>query len=503
MRTKNSIINGLFAVFSYIILFFGPFFVIPLVKKHIGTDVLGLEKTFIDVVYFVRLGMIYGVYKLYKPISENNITAITIFLSFYRKLLKFAGLLIFFLGLIAVPFVPTLVKTVDTSKIFFDVRLIFMLYVLDVSLTYLFGHKRAMIIADQKNYITTISRTICRVAMFLLQAVAICFFKSFSLYVVIKVGSTLCESLLINFYYNKFYSHIPTKTNLKMSKSDTLDIFKTLKAVLCHKFSYEALFSVSTFVMTTQLTATVTGIYYPYAQIASGLITITAHAFNAVTSSFGNYLTEKSPDESYKIYQKIYFLNFLIFSVFSSTLVCISSTFVELWVGSDSILPLGTLVLVAIYFYCLGLRQSISMVKSSAGIFYPDRYLVILEPIVNFILAWNFAKVWGINGILIANILTMLILPFWTQPVLVYKNVFRKSAHLYYKKYALYFCLTALECTLSYALCSTVVYDNLLKFPIYLLICLTVPTIINCIIFKRSDELWYLKNLLNRFFKYH
>ena len=78
MRTKNSIINVLFAVFSYIILFFGPFFVIPFIKNYIGTDFLGLEKTFIDVVYFVRLGTIYGDYKLYKPLANKDIPKITV-----------------------------------------------------------------------------------------------------------------------------------------------------------------------------------------------------------------------------------------------------------------------------------------------------------------------------------------------------------------------------------------------------------------------------------------
>lgn len=497
MRTRNSIVNSIFAVISYIILFFGPFIIIPLIKKHIGTDVLGLEKTFVDIVYFIRLGIIYGIYKLYKPIAEKNIKSITIFLSFYRKLLAFAGIFIFILGLICLPFVPKITESVDNSKLFFNVQTIFMLYVLDVSLTYLFGHKRALIIADQKNYVTTISRTICRVLMFFFQAISIIFFKSFSLYVIIKVCSTLGESILINIYYKKFYSHIPTKTDLKMAPSEKLDLFRTLKAVLCHKFSEEALFSVSTFVMTTRLTATVTGIYYPYAQIVSGLITITAHVFNAVVSSFGNYLAEKTSQEVYKIYQKIYFLNFLIFSFFSTAILCLSSTFVSIWVGADSILPLKTTILLTLYFYLLGMRQSINMVKSSAGIFRPDRFLVVLEPILNLGLAWFLSHNFGINGILIANILTILLIPFLVQPFLVYKNVFKMPHKLYYKKYFMYIFLTFLECSFSYFLCNYLL-DFQYKLLINLSVCLIIPNLLNYAIFKDAEELIYLKSLLNR-----
>lgn len=502
MRTKNSIINILFAVFSYIILFFGPFFVIPFIKNYIGTDVLGLEKTFIDVVYFARLGTIYGVYKLYKPIANNDIPKITVFLSFYKKLLTFAAFFVISLGFIFIPFVPQIVRTVDSSKLLLNPQIIFLLYVLDVALTYLFGHKRAMIIADQKNYITVLCRVVCRVLMYSFQAFVVYFFRSFSLYVIIKVFSTFLESIFINLYYKKFYGHIPTKTDLKMLESDKLDLFRTLKAVLCHKYSYEAIFSGTVLIMTGFLSATVTGMYYPYAQIASGLITINAHVFNAVVSSFGNYLVEKKPSEAYQIYKKIYFFNFWIFSFFSTVIICVSSIFVSIWVGIDSLLPLKTIVLIAIYFYFLGMRQSIAMAKSSAGLFQPDKYFAILEPILNIFLAWLFVGELGINGILLANIATSFLIPFWTQPYLVYKNIFKKSCIFYYKKYIMYFLLMAFECTLSCFMCSFLVKcDIYLRLFFNMFICLILPNLINYFIFKNTDEFNYLKNLLLKIIK--
>lgn len=501
MRTKNSIVNSLFAVFSYIILFFGPFFVIPFVKNYIGTDVLGLEKTFIDIVYFARLGTIYGVYRLYKPIAENDFEKITIFLDFYRKLLTTLSILVFVLGLCFLPLVPEIVKSVDLSKLDFSPKIIFMLYVLDVSLTYLYGHKRAIIIADQKNYITTMCRTICRLTMFLLQVLVICFLKSFAVYILVKVSTTFLESVLINLYYNKNYSHIPTKAITKMPLSEKLDFFKLLRDVMCHKFSYEALFSGSTFVMTTMLSATVTGIYYPYLQIATGLITIMAHIFNSINSSLGNYLSEKTANDVYKVYKKIYFFNFFIFSFFSVILTCLSTVFIELWVGVDSILPIETIVLIVFYFYLLGMRQSINMVKVTAGLFRPDRYLVILEPILNLFFAIYLASIFGINGILLANIITILSISFLTQPFLVYKNVFKKSRVLYYKDYLFYFTLTLLECALSYFLCKAFYgYGIIIRLFANLFICMLVPNLINCIIFRNSVEFIYFFNLLKKFY---
>lgn len=497
MRTKSTVINSMFAITSYIILFFGPFFVIPLVKNYIGTDILGLEKTFIDMVYFARLGTIYGVYKLYKPISNNDINKITIFLSFYRKILTFAAILIIFVGLLFVPFIPNLIKTVDSSKLFLNPQIIYVLYLLDVSLTYLFGHKRAMIIADQKNYITTLCRTICRVLMFFCQALVIYFFRSFSIYVIIKLCSTFLESMLINFQYKKLYGHIPTKTLTKMSKSDKSDLLNTLKSVLCHKFSYEAFFSVSTIIVMTCINATATGVYYAYIQLTTGLLTITSHVFNSVTSSFGNYLAEKKPEDTYRIYRKIYFLNFYLFSFFSVLVICTASIFINIWVGEDVVLPLFTVALLTLYFYVLGMKQSINMAKFSAGIFKQDRYLAILEPILNLFLSYKFSAVWGLNGVILASIFTILLISFWTQPYLVYKNAFKRSCIFYYKKYIIYFGLTLFECTLSYILCRAFSDFNLYsRLFINLFICISIPNLINCLLFKNTEEFIYFKNLL-------
>ena len=49
MRTKNSIINSLVGLASYVILLIGPLALSPVVAS-LGSEILGIQKTFMDTV---------------------------------------------------------------------------------------------------------------------------------------------------------------------------------------------------------------------------------------------------------------------------------------------------------------------------------------------------------------------------------------------------------------------------------------------------------------------
>ena len=213
MRTKNSIINSLVGLASYVILLIGPLALSPVVAS-LGSEILGIQKTFMDTVALlniVELG-------IYKPIAENDIEKIAILLNFYKNTFKIIALILTSLGLLTAVIMPQLVPEHDASK-FSDNWLVwmFLLYLADTLATYLFGHKRAMLIADQRNYLVSICRTSCQVLMYIFQLISVCHFRSFELYVVSKLFCTLLDSVFIHVIYNLKYKNIEKKglKNLK------------------------------------------------------------------------------------------------------------------------------------------------------------------------------------------------------------------------------------------------------------------------------------------------
>ena len=505
MRTKNSIINSLVGLASYVILLIGPLALSPVVAS-LGSEILGIQKTFMDTVALlniVELGISFGViYKLYKPIAENDIEKIAILLNFYKNTFKIIALILTSLGLLTAVIMPQLVPEHDASK-FSDNWLVwmFLLYLADTLATYLFGHKRAMLIADQRNYLVSICRTSCQVLMYIFQLISVCHFRSFELYVVSKLFCTLLDSVFIHVIYNLKYKNIDLKIKKRLEKSERSDLFKNLGALFYHKIGYQSLASGSTLIITSHLGESITGMYYPYTLITNGLMSITDQVFNAILTSFGNLLVKATEGEVHKVYKKIFFLNHMIYSFFSVSLFCLIGPFIKLWMGKAFLFPMATIILITVNFYMFGMRKSITMVKNSAGLYRPDRYFALIETALNLGFALLFVDKLGLNGVIIANILSSFLVPFWTQPYVVYKNVFNRSVSSYYKKSAVYAVITLISGILTYYICSLFNFEGFLKLIINAFICLMVPNCINIFIFYKTDEFQYAKNLVKKIIK--
>lgn len=506
MRTKNSIINSLVGIVSYIILSLGPVVLSPFIAS-LGKEILGLQKTFMDTTALlgvVELGISFGIiYKLYKPIADNDKEKIAILLNFYKKAFLIVSMIVLFLGIIIAGIMPKIVPDHDTdtfSNAWFSG--IFMLYVANMLATYLFGHKRAMLVADQKNYLVNICRTSFQVLMYILQVISICLYRSFELYVVSRLICTLLDSIFIDVMYKKIYTDIDLKTKSKLDKKEKIDLFKNLGALFYHRIGYQSLVSCSTLIITNKLGEAITGIYYPYTLITNGLMSMTDQIFNrAILASFGNLLVKAKKGEVYSVYKKIFFLNYIIYSFFSVSFFCLICPFIKVWMGEKFLFPMSTILILTINFYMWGMRQSITMVKNSAGLYRPDRYFALFESVLNIFMALLLVDKFGLNGVIMANILSSLFVPFWTQPYVVYKNVFNRSAMSYYKKYIAYSVITVVSGLITYYVCSLCNVTGLMAIIIRAFICLVVPNSINILVFYKTEEFQYLLNVLKNIFR--
>ena len=169
--------------------------------------------------------------------------------------------------------------------------------------------------------------------------------------------------------------------------------------------------------------------------------------------------------------------------------------------GKAFLFPMATIILITVNFYMFGMRKSITMVKNSARLYRPDRYFALIETALNLGFALLFVDKLGLNGVIIANILSSFLVPFWTQPYVVYKNVFNRSVSSYYKKSAVYAVITLISGILTYYICSLFNFEGFLKLIINAFICLMVPNCINIFIFYKTDEFQYLFGIIKNIFE--
>lgn len=533
MRTKNSLINAMMGCLSYGIIMIGSFITRALFTGILGLEMVGIDGTCVqavNVLGVVELGVGIGiVYKLYRPIAQKDWEQVAIILKFLRNFYLVIGVIVAGLGLSVAYFVVMPMK--EKSPEFSELWLIeiFLLYVVDVVVSYIYAHKRTLFIADQKNYVNHVIHIFAQVLMFVFQIAVLKIFASFEAYLLCKIFFRFAENFVISLRFGRNYSYINLKIKKSMPRIERKDLFKNLKALLFHKVAAFSTTAVSSFIIVSALGLRISGIYCNYMLISTALTAVTQQIFDGVSASFGNLLNTESRTKVYNNFNTIYFMNFLMYSFITTAFVCLVTPFIGLWTGEGSAFDMWSAVAIAAYTYIYGMRQSIGMAKVSAGIYDEDKYLAVAGALVTFASSWILAGPLGISGVMIGNIVGILSIPYWVQSYLVYDMIFKKSVWSYHYKFILYTVLTIGYSYLSYLICNWIYNDTVLvsnlagglspmliklhvketsfradmiaRIIVNFFICIVVPNALNIILFCRTEEYKGLSGIAKSFLR--
>lgn len=491
MRTRNSLLNIIYNCMCYFVLMISGLILKKLFVSSIGMQCIGIDARFTDYVSILSiielsLGMNF-IYKLYDPIANRDIERLSIILSFLKKSYIIIAICIVILG---IPFSLFAVNSIKENYNKLWLLRIFLLYLLDSICSYFYYHKRVMIIANQNSRIIGIIRSCCVIVLTVVQIFILKIFKSFELYIIAKIFSRITENIFISIKFNQKYNIINTNKKLNFSKQKKNEIIQSIKAMLFHKIGAAGLNQISSVIFgLVSLSLLENGIYSNYMLIVMALLGISSEFFRGIIASFGNLLNTERKEKVEDNFNTIFLINFLIYSFFCSSFLCLVDPFMKIWISeSGSCFGLYTTIFIVINLYIYGMRQSIGMAKESAGIFVQDRYFPILETILNFSVSYFLTKKIGISGVIIGSIISALV-SFFTYPIFVYKILFNKKPLKYYKKYFLYMIITVIETTFCYFSTRIFSFESILQqLAINSVICLIIPNIMNIILFYRTRE---------------
>ena len=100
--------------------------------------------------------------------------------------------------------------------------------------------------------------------------------------------------------------------------------------------------------------------------------------------------------------------------------------------GESSLLSFPVVVLVVISnFYLLGLTYALDVVKSAAGLYDQDKWVPLVQSVVNLGVSIFFGMKIGLGGIFLGTLVSTFI-PLVAKPFIIYKNVFHSSPRAYF-----------------------------------------------------------------------
>ena len=511
-RTQKAAKNALFGVISYLVLTVSTLitrwvFVAQFdqLGDKLGTELSGVESLFkavISMLALAELGMGTGlVYLLYKPIATGDRDAVRRVLTFYKRAYQVVAGVILAIGGGMCFFIRFFAADTRLSALYLGAA--FFLYMLDTLASYLFAHQRAMMVADQKNYLNNVNEVIMNFLTMLIQVAALLWLPGsiqlrFAVYILIRVACRVAAALLIHRNFVRLYPDLAADPGKESLDPETRrGVFKTLYAMLFHKVGGVANHKAAILIISRVIGTVVNGMYSYYLIITDAVTALVTQIFSGITASFGDYLTGGDLEAAHQKFRVLYYLNFVISSTCATAIWLLIQPFIGLWMGKENLLSGWVALLVAAYFYCYSLRRVIFLVRDSTGLYRPDRYLPLVEMALNVGLGLVGALLTGkVEYVLLGNLISMAAVPLWVQPVVVYRHVFRRSPGWYFARYGLYGLLTAGGMAAGWWICGRLpAMHPILELAVRAGISLILSAAVCLLPFCRTEEFRYLKQL--------
>lgn len=499
-RKKSSFKNMITAVSSNVLTIIVGLVAQAVFIKILGSEYLGLNGLFSNVISMlgiVELGMGSAIiYNMYKPIAENDHEKIKSLMQFYKKSYRIITLIISIIGIMIIPFIKYIVD-IESVTVGINVYLVYILFLLETICSYILSYKRSMLYADQKEYITNIIHMGYTILVNTMQLTFLYFTHDYYLYLIIKVMMRLVENIVISSYVNRRYSYLLDNNVTKLDSKTEKDIFQKIRALFFHKIGTFIVSGTDNIIISKYLGLVTVGLYSNYYMIINAVQTVINHIIQATRASVGNLLVTESKIKQFDVFNKIRFVNFWISCFSSICIFVIMDSFITIWIGYKFVLPTKVLLVLVINFFIVSSRSTYGAFKEAAGIFYEDRFVPIIESLLNIVLSIIFVKKFGLMGVFMGTIGSGLVLWCYSYPKYVYNKLFGRKISDYMKETIYYFIIFILIAGFTYSLAILISFDNVyLQFISNVLIALIVPNVIMLLLFSKDENFKYFINML-------
>ena len=430
-RTFKSVRNVsygiLFQVINAVMSFVSRSFII----KYLGLDAVSLHGLFwelITMISMAELGIGYAVtYNLYEPLSKNDTKKVAQLMQMYKIAYRVIAAVTFTVGSVLAIFIPYIVKGLHYDDTY--TRVIFMLYVVKSSLSYLLTYKTTLLSADQKKYKYTWIHTISRVVEVCVLVTIMVVTKSYIVYMIGDILVACGTNFCCNCQANRIYPYLKEKVE-KIDKKERKNVFVNIKDVFIKKLSGQITNSTDNILISTLVGTKLVGYYSNYSAIFSVFTKLEGQISAGILASLGNLIVTEDSERVEKVLNKITDYYFLFALISSAGVYTCAKPFICIWLGKEYVMAMPIVFICCFNLFLNLVKGPIWQAVDAAGLFKADKYISIIGNVVNLVVSLVAGHFYGMIGIFAGTALT-LIINLFMKIALFCKVKLKKN----YKKY--------------------------------------------------------------------
>ena len=434
-RVHKSILNAEVNLLFYFLSLFLTFFSRKIFLDNLGAEFIGLTGTLNNILGYLNLSEL-GIsacigYFLFKPIQTNNRKEIQDILSLLGYLYNWIGTIIFIGAVIISLFFPLIFSNAELNLniIYFA----FYSFLGSSLIGYFINYRQILLSADQKNYLVAIYYQSANLVKLGLQIYLAYNYKNLYVWVAVEFLFGIIGCIILNWKINKEYPWL--KVNKKQGKTLLKlypDIITKTKQVFIHKIKDFVLVKSDELFIFLFVSLKMVAYYGNYMIIISKLISLFSAVTGSVGASVGNLVAEGNKERMLKVFWEYTTIQHTIAATLAFSLYAFLEPFVSHWLGSEYIMDNRILILLVAYIYITNSRNSVDSFNYAHGL-YADVWSAWTELIINVSVTIICGLKWGIIGILIGKLASLIpIIVIW-KPYYLFTAGFKISIRHYWQ----------------------------------------------------------------------
>lgn len=434
-RVHKSILNAEVNLVFYFLTLFLAFFSRKIFLDSLGADFIGLTGALGNILGYLNLAEL-GIttsigYFLFKPLQSNNRQEIQEILSLLGYLYNRIGCIILFGGIIISLFFPLIFSNakLGLSIIYFA----FYSFLGSSLIGYFINYRQILLTADQKKYLVAIYFQSANIVKTILQIYLAYTYKNLYVWVGIEFLFSIVGCITLNWKINQEYPwlYVSKNSGKVLIKKYPAIITKT-KQVFIHRIKDFVLVKSDELFIFLFVSLKMVAFYGNYMIIISKLISLFSAVTGSVGASIGNLVAEGNKQNMMKVFWEFTTIQHTIAAILSFSLYSFIEPFIAHWLGPEYIMDRRILILLIIYIYITNSRTSVDSFNYAHGL-YADVWSAWTELIINVSITIIGGLKWGIIGILLGKIASLMAIVVIWKPYYLFTSGFKESVSIYWK----------------------------------------------------------------------
>lgn len=499
-RIEKSVRNFKFHMLSQVITVILSFITRTCMIRFVGIEALSLNSLFTQVISAISLAEM-GVgtaitYNLYKPLAEEDHEKVSELMNLFRSAYQIIGLATLVIGVGLAPWIQFFIKEISYDMSY--IRLVYLLFVFQSAVSYLFSYKITLMQADQNGYIYVRISTIFKLIGTALLLVLLMLTRRYLVFLTANIALIIATDAYASHVVDQKYSYINKKA--KLPKKERKEIFSNIRNIFIMQFAGRVVDSTDNILISGIISTILVGLYSNYMVVIGFFKQVSDKLMDSAYASMGNLFVSDETDKKMHTLTRLTFIFFSFACVSCAGIFACIQSFIQLWLGDAFLMEMPVVITLCFLYFVAIVFDPLKTAMRLTGYFAIGRNISFVSAMANLIVSVILGYKIGLIGIFLGTMCTYVI-ELITKTYYLYYKFLNRSARPYILLWVKMLSVFTVDLFIIHLIKTRI---SLSPFPTFFILggsSVAITAACISLVFMKTEEYQYIYNLLLSYIK--